>query len=181
MSQLSKDQIIAALSALNDELMARGVTGELSIFGGAAMVLVFDARKSTRDVDAIFLPKSEMAAAAATVAARLDLPENWLNDGVKGFVSAAGEMVEDDLPAYSNLRVLRPTARYLLAMKCLAARVGGYDAPKDGEDVRLLCRHLGLSDPAAILQIVAEFYPDSQIPVKTRFFVEELVADLKKP
>lgn len=180
MSQLTKAQIVAALSALNDRLASKAVMGELNIFGGAAMVLAFDARPNTRDVDAIFVPKTEVAEAAEFVGRELNLPEFWLNDGVKGFVSAAPELTEDDLPRFSHLRVLRPTARYLLAMKCLAARVGGYDAPKDREDVLLLCRHLSLNSANAILGIVTEFYPEAQIPVKTRFFVEELAADLQQ-
>jgi hypothetical protein len=54
---LSKEQILAALSGLNDLLHEKGAIGELCIFGGAAMVLAFDARESTRDVDAVFVPK----------------------------------------------------------------------------------------------------------------------------
>lgn len=177
--ELTKAQIIAAMSLLNDKLTIAGVTGELSIFGGSAMVLAFDARTSTRDVDAIFVPKTAVAEAASAVGEELRLPLNWLNDGVKGFVSTSGELTDDDLPRFSNLRLMRPTARYLLAMKCLAARVGGYDAPKDREDVKVLCHHLKLSSADAILAIVSEFYPDTQIPVKTRFFVEELVSELE--
>lgn len=153
MHQLSRSQIIAALSSLNDKLATKGVTGELCIFGGAAMVLVFDARPNTRDVDAIFVPKGELAEAAEAVGAEMSLPAGWLNDGVKGFASPAGKLTEDDLPRFSHLRLMRPTARYLLAMKCLAARIGGYDAPKDREDVLL--------------------------PVKTRFFVEEIAQELQ--
>ena len=178
MHQLSKDQIIAALSALNDRLAEKGMIGELCIYGGAAMVLVFDARPNTRDVDAIFMPKPELAEAAEAVRVEMNLPAGWLNDGVKGFISPTGDLTDEGLPRFVNLRLMRPTARYLLAMKCLAARVGGYDAPKDREDVLVLCRHLGLREASAVLQIVGEFYPDSQIPVKTRFFVEELVQEL---
>ena len=59
-------------------------------------------------------------------------------------------------------------------MKCLAARVGGYDTSGDAEDVLTLCRHLKLTNARAILEIVGRFYPDTRIPVKTRYFVEEL-------
>src|SRR4051812_3648932 len=107
--ELSKDQIIAALSALNNKLLDAGITGEICIFGGAAMVLAFDARKSTRDVDAIFVPKGLLAKAAAEVGEAMGFPEGWLNDGVKGFVSAEGELTEDDLPRLSNVRLMRPT------------------------------------------------------------------------
>ena len=58
--KLSKANILAALDRLNELLHEKGVMGELCIFGGAAMVLAFDARESTRDVDAVFVPKYEI-------------------------------------------------------------------------------------------------------------------------
>jgi hypothetical protein len=66
----------------------------------------------------------------------MSLPANWLNDGVKGFVSNTPDHVPDDLPQFPHLRVIRPSARYLLAMKCIAARVEGYDHPGDKKDAR---------------------------------------------
>lgn len=175
MSTLSKADIIAALTSLDEELKRRHVTGELCVFGGAVMVLVFDARESTRDVDAIFVPKTALREAAAAVAEARALPESWLNDGVKGFVS------EDGMPQFRNLRLVRPTTEYLLAMKCLAARAGGLDDRGDRDDVLTLCRHLHLNDAAEVLAIVAKYYPDSAVPVKTRYFVTELMEELQKP
>ena len=86
------------------------------------MVLAFNARLSTRDVDAVFQPTALMRDLSAKVAAEIGLPENWLNDGVKGFQSANPALTSEALPQFSHLRLLRPTADYLLAMKCLAAR-----------------------------------------------------------
>ena len=173
--KLSKERILAALTDLNQGLVQRGVIGELCIFGGAAMVLAFDARQATRDVDAVFVPKSEITAAAEDVAARLDLPATWLNDGVKGFVSATGDLTAEAMPQWSNLRILRPSTAYLLAMKCLASRVGDYSGTGDREDVIRLCRELGLRDASAVLEIVVQYYPEAMIPAKTRYFVEEIM------
>ena len=171
---LSKSVIFLALAQLDQKLAAQGIIGELCIFGGAAMILAFDARESTRDVDGIFVPKQKFATLAAETGAEMGLPEGWLNDGVKGFLSPCGDFTDEEMPQFGHLRVLRPTAPYLLAMKCLAARVGGYDTSGDAEDVLALCRHLKLTDAGAILEIVGQFYPDTRIPVKTRYFVEEL-------
>ncbi len=175
--QLSKDQIIAALSALNAKLVAKEVTGELCIFGGAAMILAFDARQSTRDVDGVFVPKSAVAGAIEEVAGELQLPRNWLNDGVKGWASSAGDLVAEGMPQFSHLRVLRPSAQYLLAMKCLAARAGDYDTSGDKEDVITLIRHLGLTTAGGVLEIVCRYYPESNLSPKTRYFVEEILAE----
>ncbi len=173
--QLSKAQIIAALSALNVKLAAKEVTGELCIFGGAAMILAFDARQSTRDVDGVFVPKAIVAGAAEEIADELDLPPAWLNDGVKGGISNAGDLVAEGMPQFSHLRVLRPSAQYLLAMKCLAARAGDYDTSGDKDDVTTLINHLGLQDAGQVLEVVCLYYPESSISPKTRYFVEEIL------
>lgn len=171
--------IRSALARLNDKLAARDATGELCLFGGAVMALVFDARQSTRDVDATMRPKRELAEAASDVAEEFDLPLHWLNDGVKGFVSPEGQLTEEGVPQFSHLRILRPTAEYLLAMKCLAARSDIFDDSQDRGDVLALLRHLNLKDAASILAIVQQFYPESQLSVKTRYFVEEVAQQLK--
>src|SRR4051812_46678129 len=127
MSVLTKAQILTALSSLDERLEARAVMGGLCIFRGTAMGLVFDARGSTREVDGIFVPKSELADGARMVAEALGLLETWLNDGVKGFVSTNGELTDEGPPRFKHLRFLRPTSEYLLAMKCIAARASDVD------------------------------------------------------
>ena len=176
--KLDRPTIEAALAAMDARLRAAGVTGEICIFGGTAMVLAFDARQATRDVDAVFRPPDLFRKAAAEVAEELSLPADWLNDGVKGFVSSVQDYVEDDMPQFSNLRVLRPSAAYLLAMKSMAARVEGGDSRGDKDDVKLLARHLGLRTAEQVLEIVARYYPPDRLAVKTRYFVEEAMQEL---
>jgi hypothetical protein len=55
---MDRAEIVDALTALAGELDRRGVSGEMYIVGGAAIALVFDERRSTRDIDAIFEPKT---------------------------------------------------------------------------------------------------------------------------
>ncbi|MFZ5891466.1 MAG: DUF6036 family nucleotidyltransferase [Myxococcota bacterium] len=76
------------MDALSSELLLSGERGELIIVGGAALVLLFGARETTKDVDAYFLAPagSSVRAAAARVAEKLSLPDDWLNDGAKGFM-----------------------------------------------------------------------------------------------
>lgn len=61
---MTQEEILEAFRALNDELAREGIKGEVGIVGGAAMVLAFNARESTRDVDAVFEPSSKLRAAA---------------------------------------------------------------------------------------------------------------------
>src|SRR4051794_41479804 len=107
---LSKPDILSALARLDELLASEGRTGELCLFGGTVMVLVFNARISTRDVDAVFRPASLIRELARRVAEERELPETWLNDGVKGFESATPETTTAGVPQFSHLRVYRPTA-----------------------------------------------------------------------
>ena len=176
--KLTKEQILAALARLNDLLHEKGVMGEICIFGGAAMVLAFDARESTRDVDAIFVPKDDVLQAARTVAGEFGIDPDWMNAGVAGFVSAEGQVTSEGMPVFDNLRVMRPTTEYLLAMKCLASRVATFGIRGDRQDVITLLRELGIKDASTACDIVASYYKESLLPPKVRFFIEETIQEM---
>lgn len=177
--KLTKENILAALDRLNELLHEKGVLGELCIFGGAAMVLAFDARESTRDVNGIFVPKEEVTAASRQVAEEFGFEPDWLNDGVKGFVSDEAEITSDGMPVYSNLRIMRPTTEYLLAMKCLASRAAEFGTEGDRADIITLLKQIGLTDPAEVCNMVASYYRESLLPPRVRFYIEELISELK--
>jgi hypothetical protein len=164
---MNREEIVAALTALAAELERRGASAEMYVVGGAAIALAFDERRATRDIDAVFEPKSVVYEAAAVVAEQLDLPGGWLNDAVKGFLAgedpAAAPVL--DLP---GLRCLAASPETLLALKVLAHRVG-----EDEDDLRLLAAELGLERAEEVLAIAERTYGDRLDPA-ARFFVEQL-------
>lgn len=166
---MGQDEILKAFHALNDELAREGTKAEVGIVGGAAMVLAFNARESTRDVDAVFEPASKLRAAAARIASAQGLPADWLNDAATAYMPADTQprTILLDLP---NLAVWIPPPSYLLAMKAIAARLDSQDA----QDLRTLIRHMGLSRAQEVLEVVEDYYPRNQIPARTQFFLEEL-------
>jgi hypothetical protein len=153
------------------ELQAQGVEGEVYLVGGAVMCLALDARPATRDVDAYFLPSREVREAAARVAARERLPEGWLNDAVKGFLSPRGDF--DPFLERPHLRVFVARPEYLLAMKCAAMRLG--EEFHDLDDVRYLLRYLNIERVDDALAVVTRYFPEDQLPPKTRLALEELL------
>jgi len=166
---LTKEKIIELFTALNEKLKAEETKGEVAIVGGAVMCLVFDARSATKDVDAIFKPSSKIRELAAQVGDELGVPQDWLNDGAKGFMSK--DYVHQEVMVLSHLTVTAPQAEYMLAMKCISARLD----TKDKDDCEFLIRRLGLASVQAVLSIVEKYYPRNQVPTKTTFFVEELI------
>jgi hypothetical protein len=178
---LNKAVITEALARLNEKFKNEGVVGEICLFGGTAMVLAFNARLSTKDVDAIFQPPDIFRRCATEVASEMNLPVDWLNDGVKGFVSSTPSYTTDDLKQMSNLRIIRPTAEYLLAMKCMAARAPAYDTRGDRDDILFLVSRLGLQKAEEVLNIVESFYGTREILPKTHFMILEIMENADRP
>ena len=179
-STMSREEILSALRALSDELGKHSVRGEVCLFGGTVMVLAFTARLTTKDVDALFQPAKLIRELAARIADQQHLPANWLNDGVKGFVSARHETTAGNLPQFPHLHLTMPVPEYLLAMKCMASRVGGTaEEPSDIGDIIFLIRHLKMKSARAVLDLVGLYYPANRIPVKTQYLVEGLFEEGK--
>ena len=59
MAILTKQEIIHALERLGELAQQQGYSIELLLMGGAAMVLMYNARPSTRDVDVLVLSPQE--------------------------------------------------------------------------------------------------------------------------
>ena len=51
---MKAEEIKQYLAELNEELRAMDVKGEVCLYGGAVMCLAFNARRATKDVDAVF-------------------------------------------------------------------------------------------------------------------------------
>jgi hypothetical protein len=171
---LGREQILAVLRDLADELDRRGVRAEVFLVGGAAMTLAYDTRRTTRDIDAVFEPKSTVYEAARRVADSHGLPEDWLNDAVKGFLHGNDPDAVPVLDA-PGLRVDVASPRYLLAMKLLAAR------DEDVDDILFLYQQCGFRTVEEGLDLVEAAYPDRKIPVRVQYLLEEHLANRTDP
>jgi hypothetical protein len=155
---------------------------EISVYGGSALVLTTTFRVGTRDVDAVFeSDRSFIRGAAATVADEFGWDPNWINDGVKGFLSRQDGAPDAKLLFRSypdedgaGLRVLVATPAYLFAMKALAMRAGGIENHGDIQDVRRLGQELGIKTAEDALRAVSRYYPLEKLPPKTLFGLEEI-------
>jgi len=164
---MNRAEIVALLTEVGRRLADRGIEGEMYVVGGAAIALSYDERRTTRDIDAVFEPKRLIYDVAAAIGEERALPQNWLNDAVKGFL-ASPDVDAVHVLEVPGLRVAAGSPRMLLAMKVLAHRVG-----EDDDDVRLLASELGLSDAAQVLDLAEDVYGDT-LDAAARFFVEEI-------
>ena len=136
---LDRRAIEEAFGRLGDRLVRRGVIADVYVFGGAAMALAYDARRATRDIDAVFKPHGIVLEEARIVAEELGLPDWWLNEQASAYVAPGGDPSAPRVFDHPGLRVAAASPEHLLAMKVLAAR------RRDGDDIRFLIRRLGLA------------------------------------
>jgi len=179
--------LLMALNELGRRAHAAGRVIEIAIYGGSALTLTMNWRVATKDVDAVFeRDKGFVTKIAAEIAEDYGWDRDWLNDGVKGWLSAAeqdpdvktllGTYPSEDQP---GLRVFVPRPQYLFAMKCRAMRIGGVDQSQDVEDIKNLAREIGITTSDEAMDLVLRFYPHQLIEPKTRFGLEEIFSHLR--
>jgi predicted nucleotidyltransferase len=123
MATFTRKEIAEGIERLGQLAVESGIKIELILVGGALMVLRFRARESTRDVDVAIVAPAEVQKVrelARAVATEHGWPEDWLNDGAKGYLIglSSGPIV---LSA-PGIEVRSPGTAQLLAMKLSAWR-----------------------------------------------------------
>lgn len=168
---LDRAAIEDAFRRLGERLARRGVVADLYVFGGAAMALAYDARRSTRDIDAVFQPHGVVLDEARAVAAELGLPQWWLNEQASAYVAPGGDPAAPRVFDHPGLRVSAASPEHLLAMKVLAAR------RRDADDIRFLVERLSLTTVEEVLALCAEVFPDEEVPARARLVLEDAFGD----
>jgi hypothetical protein len=80
---MNQEKIENLLHQLSDRLIARGLVGEIALYGGAAMVLALKqrCRRSVRS------ETGEIYEKVTEVSFHNGFDKDWLNDAVNGFLS----------------------------------------------------------------------------------------------
>ena len=123
MAIFTRNEIEDGLKRLGELAQTKGLHIQLTLVGDAVMVLRYDARPSTRDVDAVILLPREarlVREMARQVADERDWPEDWLNDGAKGYL--VGISNGPILFQAAGIEARAPAIEQLVAMKLSAWR-----------------------------------------------------------
>jgi hypothetical protein len=92
---------------------------------------------------------------------------------VKGYLSDRGTF--EPYLELSNLKVFLASPAYMLAMKCLAMRIGeGYH---DEEDIRYLLRNLGIRHYEDAKRILERYYALDEFPKAALLALQELLPE----
>lgn len=123
MGTFTRSEIEEGLKRLGELAQSNGFHIQLTLVGGAVMVLRFNARPSTRDVDAVILEPREarlVRELAKFIADEFEWTEDWLNDGAKGYlVGISDGPIVFQAP---GIEARAPSLEQLLAMKLSAWR-----------------------------------------------------------
>ncbi len=166
---LDRTAIEPALRRLAERLSGRGVVADLYVYGGAAMTLLYDPRRATREVDAVFEPYAEVIEEAREVALGLGLPAAWLTNGTAGFVAPGGDPKARRIIEQPGVRVSVASPEHLLAMKVLAAR------RRDAQDIERLVGHFGIRSVDEVLARCSQVFPDTEIPSRVYLILEDVL------
>ena len=171
---LTKAEINEYLLEINDRLRDMDKHGEILMVGGAVLATVFNARESTRDIDAFFKPTAEIRQIIEDIANKHGLRKDWLNDGAKGFITP--QMNQDVYIELSNLSVYNVDAESLLAMKLTSARYMSKDLP----DSVFLMKALDIKNIDQLYDIVEKYTHKNQQTVESDFFIKRAFEKYQK-
>ncbi len=162
--------LLELLGELGDRLSRRGVRANVYIIGGAAISLSFDARRATRDIDAVVLSgHTALMEEVRAIARARGLPTTWLNEQAAMYVARQVDPRPAAVFDHANLTVAAASAEHLLAMKLAASR------GSDVSDIKLLldaCDCTRVDQARAIFQRV---FDGQNLPDKALLIIEDLL------
>lgn len=175
--ELKKEELNEIFEYLNEELKNNQLHLELNVYGGAIMTMVYDIRPATRDIDCIYNSTNEVLLnnILANTQDVFCLQDGWLNSEV---AKPLKYILKEDLETfkiYSNLTILKPIPKQLLAMKLLAARP---EPSKDFIDAKLLCEELKITTKKDLIDIFRIYFSRSLLGERQRMFIKYLGEDL---
>jgi hypothetical protein len=176
------EKLSEAFNELGQLAYDAGRVIDVAVYGGSCLMLVSNFRVATADVDAVAAAdQGFLDRAVQTVAARRGWPRDWLNDGVRTYLSPRVEgfaqhtlfrtYPSEETP---GLRVFVPTAEYMLAMKLMALRLDPGSGRNDLEDILNLMQVTPMKDKADILRFAARFYPEARTSGRLALAVDYL-------
>lgn len=165
MTLLSKAEIVLALKRLGELALLNDASLELIAVGGAVMVLAYNMRPMTHDVDVMIISPptaKNVRMLAEQVAEEMSWPNDWLNDGAKGYLVGLSE--GPAIFTAPGIIIKRPSVAQLLAMKLSAWR-----DDVDIADASFLLQELSGTQNAIWESIIPYLVPGNELKAQYAF------------
>ena len=179
-----KDQIDGYLKEVAKQykkLNRKGMPAEITLIGGASILINYGFRESTYDIDALIHAASSIKDAINYVTDTMGLPNGWLNDDFKYTTSYSQRLREFSkyYRTFSNIVTIRTiSGEYLVAMKLKAFRQYKHDI---SDIVGILREHVHSDDPLTFERIdkaVKDLYDGwESMPDSALSMIQSILAD----
>ena len=181
-----KDDLDLYLKELAKEFRKRNgktIPAEITLIGGASILINYGFREMTYDMDAIMDAASSIREAITIVGDRYSLPHGWINDDFMKTDSYTPRIVQYSryYRTYSNIMTVRTvTGEYLVAMKLRSGRQYKFDL---SDIIGILWEQEKNRDPLSLERIkkaVEDLYGSYDVLSENmKQFVEKAVRDEK--
>ena len=174
---MDKDKLLEIFDYLNERLKENQLQLEITVSGGSIMTMVYDNRPATKDIDCVFSEvNSKLLENILNITKfTFNLPDNWINEEIKEPLKSMIKEDKETFKTFSNLKILKPKAEQLLAMKILAARS---EPAKDFLDAYILCKDLNIQTKDELLKLFSKYLPLRLISERQIKFIKYLGEDL---
>ena len=159
------------------------IPAEITLIGGASILINYGFREMTYDMDAIMDAASSIRDAITVVGDRFNLPHGWINDDFMKTDSYTPRIVQYSryYRTYSNIMTIRTvTGEYLVAMKLRSGRQYKFDL---SDIIGILWEQEKNRDPLSLERIkkaVEDLYGSYDVLSENmKQFVEKAVRDGK--
>ena len=175
------DTYLKELAKQFRKLNGKAMPAEITLIGGASILINYGFRDSTYDVDALIHASSAMKDAINYVTDTLGLPNGWLNEDFKNTKSYTPRLVNHSkyYRTFSNVLTVRTiTGEYLVAMKLMAYRQYKHDI---SDIVGILREQQNSGDPLTLERIdkaVKDLYDNwDNLPENANNMIESILAN----
>ena len=153
--EFRRDDVVELLREVEARLAARGVTLDIQIVGGAALLLHGVLDRATGDIDARYTPGDIVDEVAADMAREYGLSPKWLNRNAAAFLPDEAQWIAG--PEGTSSAVKLADLPTLAAMKMPAERTN------DIEDLGHIVLALGLKQSDELMRLAYAKYGEHSV------------------
>jgi len=184
---LDRTKVEEAFRITGQYLLDRKALGEIVVYGGSAILLQFDWRRTSMDVDARIVSTGNhglVVEAMHYAANRLGLHSSWLNESVAMYARRGEENADrvfvGTYPSAERfgLRVMAAKPSYILAMK-LAALERFTVEDRDYQDAINLGAECRVTTTEGLRAIFRKYFGDEPLPRSAELRLRDLANAIK--
>jgi hypothetical protein len=185
--RLDRAKMEEAFAIMGRYLLDRRALGEIAVYGGSAILLQFEWRKLSQDVDARIISDGNRGLVIEAVhyaAKQLGLSPSWLNESVAMY-ARRGEVDTDRVfvgtypsPDRYGLRVTAAKPSYILAMKLGALERFTID-DRDYQDAINLGAACGVTTVEGLKDLFRKYFAEDELPLSAELRLRDLASAIQ--